>query len=74
MLRVRAGTQEQLDYLMQLGRPSSWPVGIRVLDFWHDPRRLGEAVDILTDNGPLLEEQLRSKGMSSLVLVRDVQR
>lgn len=74
VLQVRAETQQQLDYLIELSRSIDRPSDIRVLDFWHDPRRLGEAVDILTENGPLLKEKLTSKGISSSLLVRDVQR
>ena len=77
LLRVTPETTEQLIYLVNLSlTPDSvgWPAGNKVLDFWRDPTRLHESVDIFTEDGPLLDSQLRSRDMNPIILMDDVQR
>lgn len=77
LLRVTPETKEQLVYLIQLSQSAdklTLPTGLKVLDFWRDPSSLGQSVDILTDNGRLLDQELESKGMPSSLLMDDVQR
>lgn len=77
LLRVTPETKEQLVYLINLSQSAdklTFPTGLKMLDFWRDPRSLGQSVDILTDNGRLLDQELESKGMSSSLLMDDVQR
>lgn len=70
-------TLDQLAYLANLSlSPDSvgWPADLKVLDFWRDPTKLHEFADIFTEDGSLLDRELRSRGMSPTILMDDVQR
>lgn len=77
LLRVTPETKEQLAYLVNLSRSpdtKGWPSDLKTLDFWRDPTTLAQSVDIFTDNGALMEQELLSKGMQPSTLMDDVQR
>uniref|UniRef100_A0A0P6D443 Zinc carboxypeptidase n=1 Tax=Daphnia magna TaxID=35525 RepID=A0A0P6D443_9CRUS len=76
LLRVTPQTKEQLAYLVNLSRSpdtKGWPSDLKTLDFWRDPTTLAQSVDIFTDNGALMEQELLSKGMQPSTLMDDVQ-
>ncbi|KAI9560707.1 hypothetical protein GHT06_011657 [Daphnia sinensis] len=76
LLRVTPRTTEQLAYLVNLSLSpdtKGWPSDVKTIDFWRDPTTLAESVDIFTDNGALLEQELLSKGMQPSTLMDDVQ-
>jgi len=71
VLRVIPETVDQLSVLIRLNELINNEF---VIDYWREPSSLHVPIDVMTSNPEILKIQLELNGLSSTVLIHDVQR